>query len=245
LAEGAVVDGWGDWPRGLDASPSFAASAGRATAAQALEDRLPESVARGIGDRGDAAMALQGSGNGRSPLTVLPVSWQRSGDAYEARLPATFAELTEAGPRSLGALTIDAASAWRAAEMRGVSLRGAAETFALGSTKGGAATLRRRIGDGEALIRLRPERAVWWEGWASGTIVREPEPKPVRTRRAREPAAKRKPAPRTKPAVGKKPAREKKLAPKTKPGRSGKPARETRTAPRPRNGTASRATRTR
>ena len=105
-------------------------------------------------------------------LTVVPASWERVGGGYDARLARPLAELTNAAAPSRAALTIDRASAWRAAEMRGVLLRGSAEAYVPGITKRGTAALRRRVGDGDALFRLAPERAVWWEGWSSGTVVR-------------------------------------------------------------------------
>ena len=76
------------------------------------------------------------------------------------------------------ALTVDRASRWRAAEMAGMLLRGTGHTFAMGATRRGRTGLRARLEAAApgadpaemALVRLRPDRVVWWEGWTSGTI---------------------------------------------------------------------------
>jgi hypothetical protein len=168
LAQGAVVDGWGEWPRVLHAAASFAAPPASYDS-RAIDAALPPEILHAIGEAGDGVLAVQA---GRSSLSVVPGSWERIGGGYEARLARPFAELTGAGPGSCAALTVDRASSWRAAEMRGVLLRGSVEPFVPGITTRGATALRRRVGDGDALFRLAIERAVWWEGWSSGTVVR-------------------------------------------------------------------------
>ena len=171
LAGGSVVDGWGEWPRGLQAAVSFAAPAA-ANDARELDAGVPPEVLHAVGAAGDGVLAVDGAGSEGPSLTVVPASWERIDGGYEARLARPFAELTGAEARSRAALTIDRASAWRAAEMRGILLRGTAETYVPGITTRGAAALRRRVGDDDALLRLEVERAVWWEGWSSGTVVR-------------------------------------------------------------------------
>jgi hypothetical protein len=80
------------------------------------------------------------------------------------------------------ALTVDRASTWRAADMAGMLLQGVPALFSPAFTQRGRAALVGEIerhlamfggespeaGD-VALIRLRPSRVVWWQGWASGT----------------------------------------------------------------------------
>jgi hypothetical protein len=193
LAEGTIEDGWGSWPRRFEPSASFAVSARRK---EGVERLVPERIVEVLGSSGDAALATQvdadGDGRGGAMLTVLPASWEHVDRSYAARVPMSFAELTGAGPKVRAALTIDRPALWRAAEMRGVLLRGDAETFAPGLTKRGAAALRLRAAEGEVLLRLVPARAVWWEGWTSGTVgepASSPPRLPVRTVRARSAGA--------------------------------------------------------
>lgn len=54
--------------------------------------------------------------------------------------------------------------------MKGVMLRGPAD---LVDEPGGHDELDEQLGDlpGEpAVVRIRPRSAVWWSGWASGTV---------------------------------------------------------------------------
>jgi Pyridoxamine 5'-phosphate oxidase len=221
LAEGTVVDGWGGWLRGLEVGSAFAADPSDAVG-QSLEDRLPEELSRALGGAGDGAFATYGPVAQGSPLTVVPVSWHRSGGTYEVRLPVTFAELTRSAPGTPAALTIDRASAWRAAEMRGLLLRGSAEAFVLGATKRGAAALRGRIGDGEALIRLALDRAVWWQGWASGTIVRDGPASEAKPKRAPQPKPDTKPKSKPEPKSKQEPMSTQRAK---KPGHTQRPGR--------------------
>ncbi|HEY3211483.1 MAG TPA: hypothetical protein VGL18_17145, partial [Actinomycetota bacterium] len=74
--------------------------------------------------------------------------------------PRAFLELSGAafGGRARAArgaaLTVDRLASWRAAEMAGMLLQGEAETAP--------------SGPGLALVRLRPRRVVWWQGWSTG-----------------------------------------------------------------------------
>jgi hypothetical protein len=57
--------------------------------------------------------------------------------------------------------------------MVGMMLQGTAQLFSLEYTTRGRVALRERLGSddpGLALIRLRPDRAIWWQGWESGTV---------------------------------------------------------------------------
>jgi Pyridoxamine 5'-phosphate oxidase len=169
-----VADAWGEWPAGTARSTSFAAL----PAARGLDLRVPASVRERLGDRGEGALAMQAGGR----LTVLPVSWRRVGreGAFDAALPEALLELAGTGPTAPAALTVDRASRWRAAEMAGMLLRGTGHTFAVGATRRGRTGLRARLEAaapgtdpaGMALLRLRPDRVVWWEGWTSGTVGR-------------------------------------------------------------------------
>jgi hypothetical protein len=173
-----VVEGWGDWPRGLEVSPTFVASAGAGTdearRATQVRERIPARIRRAMGSRGEGVFSTQVETADGMRLTVLPVTWRHAGGWYEATAVRAFAELTEAGGQVATTLTIDRASAWRAAEMRGVMFRGIAYAYTPSAATKGSAALRRRVSDDEVLFRLRPGRATWWEGWSSGTAAPAP-----------------------------------------------------------------------
>ena len=162
LAEGTIEDGWGEWPRGLTAATTFAEPA----QPDRLGAEIPASILRAVGESGEGAIATD-----PGELTVLPAWYELAGGSFEIHMPLPFAQLTKARPRTPAALVIDRASAWRAAEMRGLLVRGQAEAYAPGLTRRGVAALRRRVPDGDALFRLTPDRAVWWEGWTSRTVA--------------------------------------------------------------------------
>lgn len=164
-----VAETIGGWPRARPSIERFrAAGAGR----HPLEG-LPDDVQPLVGDRGEGALALEGSHG----LAVLPAAWtvQRSG--LYAALPTRQLELAGlAGPRPGAALAIDRSSWWRARDMTGAMIRGGAEvTFPRALTSGGpsAARIARGAGTAEdaAVVRLRPEELVWWRGWTSGTVI--------------------------------------------------------------------------
>jgi hypothetical protein len=155
VARGAVPERWGDWsqgPRAVSRRPRP-----RNPAARAIDLGVPRSVRSLVGDRGEGALAV-----GELPA-VLPVTWRRIARerAYHAVLPRSFLELGDSRPRPRtsamrAALAVDRLAAWRAADMAGMLLRGDADTSALE--------------DDRALVRLRPRRVVWWQGWSSGTV---------------------------------------------------------------------------
>jgi hypothetical protein len=71
------------------------------------------------------------------------------------------------------ALTVDEASEWRARDMVGAMVQGTASIHVLDALGSGAKTARAiatalHPGAG-ALVRIAPERLVWWKGWTSGS----------------------------------------------------------------------------
>ena len=84
-------------------------------------------------------------------------------------------DLQEPAPASL---TLDHASRWRASAMTGALLQGTASVFVLDHLRSGArsaASIARGAGldpRGAAVVRLRPDRIVWWKGWSGGTVRR-------------------------------------------------------------------------
>ena len=165
-----LQDGWGEWGRrGVTYRKEF--SALRSSKGQRLE--IPESVEAEVGGQGTGAVALEGS---EGELTVLPATWRRRlrERAYEAIVPVAWLDLTNARRESQAALTADRVSTWRAADMTGVLVQGPAELFSREHATAGRRALATRIGASTpdlGLVRLRPDRLVWWRGWTSGTVT--------------------------------------------------------------------------
>jgi hypothetical protein len=147
---------WGEWPVGSRFRRTLKALPRR----RALDLRVPRHVRSAIGSAGSGVLAVEGDDG----LTVLPATWRRRGGegAYEAILPVAHLDLARARPRARVALTIDRASRWRAAATAGIMLQGAADLH--------APPVRRRGASREAVVRLVPDRIVWWRGWTSGTV---------------------------------------------------------------------------
>jgi nitroimidazol reductase NimA-like FMN-containing flavoprotein (pyridoxamine 5'-phosphate oxidase superfamily) len=157
-----------NWPAtGLRSRSSFR----RGSARGELVPPMPAGV-RALVDRpGPAALALDGA----SGPVVLPAEWVREGAEVYAALTEEAARLARAGPEARAALTIERASRWRAGAMTGLILQGTATLHALGRLRTGrrsAEELARRAGlltERAVVVRVRPERAVWWKGWSSGS----------------------------------------------------------------------------
>jgi nitroimidazol reductase NimA-like FMN-containing flavoprotein (pyridoxamine 5'-phosphate oxidase superfamily) len=165
-----VVEPFGAWPDAVASLEGFRAA--RRGDGPLLG--LPYDVREALGVEGFGALALEGRGG---PV-VLPVSWVVDGAALYAALPER--ELAIAGlvdPVVPAALAIDRASWWRAKLMTGAMLRGRAEVFATDRLASGGKSADRIVGaagldpDGSVLVRVRPNRLVWWQGWSSGTVV--------------------------------------------------------------------------
>ena len=175
LDDGVVVDPetseriatWGRWPaRG---SAAFLHAYAAAAKARSLDLRAPADVRKAVGTHGVGALAVEG----RDGPLVLPVRWRRrpAEGAYEATLPAGLLRLARSPDRPRVGLAVDRPGEWRAGEMTGMLLRGAAEAFTPGAARHGVSALRDRVDDGWALVRLRPSSVVWWRGWTSGTVA--------------------------------------------------------------------------
>jgi hypothetical protein len=137
-------------------------------------ERLPEDVAEAFGRTGSAVLSVQGARG----IVTLPAHWVADGAALYAVLPEDELALAEPERDTLPvALVIDRASWWRAREMTGAMVRGEAEVHVLDRLGAGARSAERIVAAagvgpaGRVLLRLRPERLVWWRGWSSGTQV--------------------------------------------------------------------------
>jgi Pyridoxamine 5'-phosphate oxidase len=170
VGTGAVLDRWGEWPAGVryeNASTSLDRAAAR-------EAKVPSHVWSAVGQAGTAALALQA----RSTVAVVPVAWRRAdGGVYEATAPAAVARLSRIYRSGQAALTLTHASRWRAADMTGMVVQGSAHLYSPRSRSGGIIVRRRleegwdgALPDNPVLLRLRPDRVVWWKGWTSGTV---------------------------------------------------------------------------
>ena len=132
---------------------------------------LPSDVTASLGRSGDGVLTVAG---GRAPV-VVPVRWVAEASALYAALPAETLALADAGPDAPVALTVDEASPWRARDMAGAMVQGTAACYVLDELGSGAKTAR-AIATGlhpgaGALVRITPERLVWWKGWTSGSAA--------------------------------------------------------------------------
>jgi hypothetical protein len=190
LVDGTVVDVWGDWTAG-GGRIEYRASYAKLRDRRGLDIRVPLSIRSVVGSKGEGALAL-----GHEMATVLPVRWRRMSreGTYHAVLPQSFLQLIEKAtrgrrqPHRSAALTLDRLAAWRAAEMTGMLLQGDEDVFSPTHVRRGREALSRRIDaartatgsiGGErrawnasdlALVRLRPLRVVWWQGWSTGSV---------------------------------------------------------------------------
>jgi hypothetical protein len=170
--------GWGTWADGSRSRRAFEALPRR----RPLDLRVPADIRGQVGMLGAGALALDGADG----LAVVPVTWRRvaSEGAYEAMVPAAFLDLARAGPDAPAALTLDHASRWRASEMSGMLLQGEGALYRPDTVvRGRRALLERLSGDESlALVRIRPDRIVWWKGWATGAVTERGRPGPARSR---------------------------------------------------------------
>ena len=170
IGQGEVLESFGAWSRSTVSAERFRAVR---TGMPPL-DGLPVDVEEALGSEGEGALAVDGSDG----TVVLPVSWVADGAAVYAVLPEAelaLGALTEDRPAA--ALAIDRASTWRARDMAGAILQGAAKVFGVDRLSSGSGSARAIVGKtrtetgGSALVRMRPERLIWWEGWSSGTVL--------------------------------------------------------------------------
>jgi Pyridoxamine 5'-phosphate oxidase len=160
-----VQEGRGKWRGETVSHPTFR----RSTKGADPLALVPADVRTRLGSEGDGALTLIGD---RGPV-VLPARWRADPHALYAALPAETLALADAGPDAPAALMIDRASAWRAREMVGTMIQGTAGLFdvdRLGTGVKTAAGLATAIDpNAEMLVRLDPDRFVWWRGWSSGS----------------------------------------------------------------------------
>ncbi|MGH2659270.1 MAG: pyridoxamine 5'-phosphate oxidase family protein [Actinomycetota bacterium] len=174
IERAAMVDGdvvretWGEWEPTLPSGEAFRA---RRSGPDALA-ALPTDVRKALGRKGNAVLAVEGPAG----AAVLPASWGADGPALYAALPQAILALAGLeSPRAPVALDIDRTSWWRAKRMVGAMVRGDGEAFAVDRLRSGGKSAQANVRltgsdpNGVALVRVRPERVVWWRGWSSGS----------------------------------------------------------------------------
>jgi nitroimidazol reductase NimA-like FMN-containing flavoprotein (pyridoxamine 5'-phosphate oxidase superfamily) len=169
--EGGLGAGtWGDGGGGVPTADRFR----RAGAGAGPLDALPADVRSALGDGGRAALAVEGADG----PAVLPAAWRSEGAglyAVASEDSLGWARLTSSSPPA--ALGVDRPSAWRARDMVGAMARGRGDVHIavrLASGKRSARALAAAAGVDRAdvaLVRLRCDRVVWWQGWTSGTVA--------------------------------------------------------------------------
>lgn len=167
LGDDGVQEGRGRWGGETMSHASF-----RAT--RAPDDPLgglPDDVRAALGEGGDGALAVAGV---RGPV-VVPARWRVERGALYAALPGGTLALAGVGPDAAVALTVDRTSAWRARDMVGAMVQGAAAVYVLETIGSGAKSARALAAsidpEAGALVRIAPQRMVWWKGWSSGSLA--------------------------------------------------------------------------
>jgi nitroimidazol reductase NimA-like FMN-containing flavoprotein (pyridoxamine 5'-phosphate oxidase superfamily) len=171
LRDGRPAGRWGEWPEGpLPSAERFRA----VRTGDAPLQSLPAEIADALPGGGPAALAMAGADG---PV-VVPVRWAVDGAGLYAIGSESAFVLDPASPASsAGALEIDGPSTWRARHMLGVMARGTATVHTVARLASGARSARAVAssaeveGDDAVVVRVRPERFVWWRGWTSGTVV--------------------------------------------------------------------------
>jgi hypothetical protein len=165
LDQRGVDEGKGRWGGDVESHATFRA-AKQGTDPLGL---LPPDVAGVLGREGAGTLAVVGA---YGPV-ALPVRWRADATALYAVLPEESLSLVDAGPDAAVALTVDLPSAWRARDMVGAMVQGTGSFHVLdhlGSGARSARTLATSIDpEAGAVVRIAPDRLVWWKGWSSGS----------------------------------------------------------------------------
>jgi hypothetical protein len=169
LDDGRLDGRWGSWSPGVRGHESFHRVSGGLR-----PGALPEDLQELAEPSGSGTVGMEGR---RGPM-VLPCRWVRSGGVFHAVLSRRALALAVVPADSIGSLVVDRASSWRAARMKGLLFRGDAavfdpETVRVGSEDLGSVMARAGPRpDDPVVVRIRARSAVWWRGWASGTVRR-------------------------------------------------------------------------
>jgi hypothetical protein len=136
---------------------------------------LPPPIATALGSVGRGVLAVEGDDGS---LAAIPVRWVVDGAGLYAAVGRSTLSLASAGRDARVALGMDRASWWRASRMTGAMVQGRAEEWVLSELGTGSASARRIVEaagaasvQDAALVRIRPDRIVWWSGWSSGSVT--------------------------------------------------------------------------
>jgi hypothetical protein len=170
LERGEVEERWGPWGDAVEGRATFR----RTSRSRPPEAGAPAELRRGLGSAGPGALGVEG----KLGPAVLPARWVRSEGTHYVVLPRPVLALAEVRKDVPAALVLDRASAWRASRMRGILLRGDAQVYLPDGMRSGREALLAHAGRAgtlptdPAVLRIHTRTAVWWEGWASGTVGR-------------------------------------------------------------------------
>jgi hypothetical protein len=168
VRDGRVVDGWANGPGAAASKTSFRS----VRTADAL-GALPGHLRRELGEDGAGALALDGD---EGPV-VLPARWRADDGRLNAVVAVDALALAGVGEAPKAALVMDRPSWWRARRMLGCMVQGDADVFVPARVGSGVRSLASAIAraggdaDRDALVRMRPARVVWWEGWTSASMA--------------------------------------------------------------------------
>ena len=166
---GRLASAWGEWGDTLAGAERFRAVRAGASPLEGV----PERIRDGFGANGEGALAL---GTVEGPV-VLPVRWAIEGPAAYAVGPSEALALASPSRDPDVALQIDLPSSWRARAMMGAMIRGRGEVAVVPALSSGVSSATRiaRLAGVEpsdaAVVRVRADRIVWWQGWTSGTVT--------------------------------------------------------------------------
>lgn len=169
IRDGVVVRSWGRWARSVPSHERFRAVR---TGDGPLE-ALPDEIREGLGQRGEGVLAIEGERG----VIALPSTWVVSGAGlYAVPAEQTLALAGLDAPSVRVALAMDRQSWWRARNMLGAMARGRGDVFVVAGLASGGRSASAVAGDagaaptGAAVVRVSPDRLVWWRGWTSGTV---------------------------------------------------------------------------
>ena len=167
IRRGDVVDAW---KRDAAEEPESKTSFRSVRTADALE-ALPGHIRRDLGEDGTGALAVDADDG---PV-VVPARWRADDGRLHALVAIDVLRLASVGTGQRAAVVMDRPSWWRARRMLGCMVQGDADVFVSSRVASGARSLAAAIAraggepDRDALVRMRPARVVWWEGWTSGS----------------------------------------------------------------------------
>jgi pyridoxamine 5'-phosphate oxidase-like protein len=169
LEAGAVLETWGGWePGGLGSHATYRARGRGSDPLGAAPAVVSDDLGRGPSD---ATLTIEGEAGS----VVVPARWSAGPHELVVAVSFEHVSLGEPAPEERATLVIERSSSWRAREMSGAMVQGAAALFdpaTLESGRRSAASRLRASGaepDGSVLIRIDPDRLVWWRGWSSGS----------------------------------------------------------------------------